>query len=266
MDTIFVEDGILEDANEIIAELFDHSDITDLECDSDGWDFDAVLLEETSPAEHGDSTSVETVLAPASVVESPRERVMASLVSTPLIICELCNSGDLDKLREYINEVFAEDCTLLTDPLKSAVTGRQHVFDFYLALNESFPDLVIEVVKSSFSRSNTIAYELRFSGTFMSDVETERTFFLKSKTFVNNFSDIIEKNVRRPLDVNEKRKLKAAENLVKSGKGFPHLQLQVKGKYVIAKGSSYSVRPPIAHAEILWKIRGFSVAAIPQNS
>ena len=44
METIFVEDGILEDANEIIAELFDHSDITDLECDSDGWDLTLFYL------------------------------------------------------------------------------------------------------------------------------------------------------------------------------------------------------------------------------
>jgi len=255
------DEDLLGNINEFLDVLKDEKEGDELV------DYDALFGEDRLDSEEvEDPFSDEEPHARAAEPEMripPKDALLKTLLSTPAIICDLYNSGDFEKLQTFLESAFSEDMTLLTDPLRAPVTGRHHYFTFLKGLSEAFPDSVMTMTKSSLSRANKIVYSVRFSGTLMYDrqpVEGSHMF----RRFSNEFADTVEKNAPRRLHAAEKAQLKQAEALVLAGKAYPHITSYVTGKYSVRKGPAMAgeERPPVVSAQIMWKVRGFSVLPI----
>lgn len=257
---------------ELLGNINDFLDVLKEEKEGDELvDFD-ILFGEDRPGSEELEVAPEEPATDASgppVMRHPsKDALLKTLVSTPAIICDLFNAGNLDKLQTFLESAFSEDMTLLTDPLRAPVTGRHHYFTFLKGLSEAFPDSVMTMIKSSLTRANKVVFTARFSGTLLIDQQPvpEGSHLFRSASL--EIADIVEKNAPRRLLAAEKKQLKQAEALVKAGGAYPHITSYVTGKYSIRKGPALAgeERPPVVGAQIMWKVRGFTVLPISKFS
>jgi hypothetical protein len=88
------------------------------------------------------------------------------LLSAPRLIQKCFNTGNFDKMKEILDDIFLEDCSLQTPSMLREEYGKNRIVDMFVSLANSFPDMVLNSKKSSLNvRKKFISLNVEGSGT-----------------------------------------------------------------------------------------------------
>jgi hypothetical protein len=82
----------------------------------------------------------------------------------PMLLAEACNNGDMEKLRRAIDEVACERCMFKSPAFDEPLEGREHIFEFYWALFEDFPDGVVALRDINLTCERELKFRMFFHG------------------------------------------------------------------------------------------------------
>ena len=168
-----------------------------------------------------------------SVAESKFVRLQ-QCVALPQHIITLINCGDVDALHALVETHFTEDCSLKTKILPKAVTGRHHIFTFFLRLVETFPDGVFVFKRSKLGKLDEVTFKVALSGTSLCTVGARNEYLVPKDCFISRAGEMTKKiiaSARRYFFPCEKDKLLTDERKIASGQAMPFITGDLQGKF-----------------------------------
>ncbi len=91
--------------------------------------------------------SAENVSSFARIGMSPDQKQrLAYLIQLPMLITQAVNSADMQKLSKIVDSAFLPNCAVRSNALPADISGREHVVEFYTAINRMIPDFILRIL------------------------------------------------------------------------------------------------------------------------
>jgi hypothetical protein len=118
------------------------------------------------------STTTTTTGLPAGVSERKSMLLMA-----PQTLQQSVNSGDFEKLRDFVYDACHDDCTFQSSSMTSEVHGKQRFLEFFWSLTQACPDFLLVINRTQYNASkNVVIAMMESSGCKLFSNQSEYLF------------------------------------------------------------------------------------------
>jgi hypothetical protein len=130
-------------------------------------------INDTLQCSETNATEVQHVGSVLKTREKKKRKISAietrnKLLEFPNVLMELLNSGDMDGMKELIDDWFIENSEFSTPKIgENHVTGREYIKGFFLGLISMHPDLIANITDIRLGQSRNVIYRGLFEGTYI---------------------------------------------------------------------------------------------------
>lgn len=116
--------------------------------------------------------SVSTTGIPASITDRK-----STLLYAPQTLQQHVNSGDFDKLRDFVYDACHDSCTFQSSSMTSEVVGKQKFLEFFWSITQACPDFLLVINRTQYNTSkNVVIAMMESSGCKLFSNQSEHLF------------------------------------------------------------------------------------------